>query len=124
MNGSGVAATDAAGFDTLGIRFRCGRAWLVRDVAAADAGDAAAARFLASMPASSTLADHTAGGAAKAAVPPGRDVLTLSWKITSWWPGYDRLVARGRAPGAPAWSANRRSCIADGKRADRGCRRR
>jgi uncharacterized protein (TIGR00369 family) len=44
-----------------------------------------------------TLADHTAGGAAKAAVPPGRDVLTLELKINFLRPGRgERLVARGR----------------------------
>ena len=40
---------------------------------------------------------HTAGGAAKAAVPPGRDVLTLELKVNFLRPGRgDRLVARGR----------------------------
>jgi uncharacterized protein (TIGR00369 family) len=44
-----------------------------------------------------TLADHTAGGAAKAAVPPGRDVLTLELKVNFLRPGRgERLVARGR----------------------------
>jgi uncharacterized protein (TIGR00369 family) len=44
-----------------------------------------------------TLADHTAGGAARAAVPPGRDVLTLELKINFLRPGRgERLVARGR----------------------------
>jgi uncharacterized protein (TIGR00369 family) len=44
-----------------------------------------------------TLADHAAGGAARAAVPPGRDVLTLELKINFLRPGRgDRLVARGR----------------------------
>ncbi len=44
-----------------------------------------------------TLADHVAGGAAKAAVPPGRDVLTLELKINFLRPGRgERLVARGR----------------------------
>jgi len=44
-----------------------------------------------------TLADHTAGGAARAALPPGRDVLTLELKINFLRPGRgDRLVARGR----------------------------
>jgi uncharacterized protein (TIGR00369 family) len=44
-----------------------------------------------------TLADHTAGGAARAAVPPGRDVLTLELKINFLRPGRgERLVARAR----------------------------
>jgi uncharacterized protein (TIGR00369 family) len=44
-----------------------------------------------------TLADHTAGGAARAAVPPGRDVLTLELKINFLRPGRGaRLVARAR----------------------------
>jgi uncharacterized protein (TIGR00369 family) len=44
-----------------------------------------------------TLADHTAGGAARAAVPPGRDVLTLELKINFLRPGRgERLIARGR----------------------------
>jgi uncharacterized protein (TIGR00369 family) len=44
-----------------------------------------------------TLADHTAGGAAKAAVPAGKDVLTLELKINFLAPGRgDRLVGRGR----------------------------
>ena len=44
-----------------------------------------------------TLADHTAGGAAKAAVPSGRDVLTLELKINFLRPGRgDRLIGRGR----------------------------
>jgi uncharacterized protein (TIGR00369 family) len=44
-----------------------------------------------------TLADHTAGGAAKSAVAPGRDVLTLELKINFLRPGRgERLVARGR----------------------------
>ena len=44
-----------------------------------------------------TLADHTAGGAARAAVPPGYDVLTLELKINFLLPGRgERLVARGR----------------------------
>ena len=44
-----------------------------------------------------TLADHTAGGAARAALPPGRDVLTLELKINFLRPGRgQRLVARGR----------------------------
>jgi uncharacterized protein (TIGR00369 family) len=45
-----------------------------------------------------TLGDHTAGGAAKAAVPPGKDVLTLELKINFLRPARgERLVARGRA---------------------------
>lgn len=44
-----------------------------------------------------TLADHTAGGAARAAVPPGSDVLTIEFKINFLRPVTDRrLVARGR----------------------------
>jgi uncharacterized protein (TIGR00369 family) len=44
-----------------------------------------------------TLADHTAGGAARSAVPPGRDVLTLELKINFLRPGRgERLLARGR----------------------------
>jgi uncharacterized protein (TIGR00369 family) len=44
-----------------------------------------------------TLADHTAGGAARAAVAPGRDVLTLELKINFLRPGRgERLVARAR----------------------------
>ena len=44
-----------------------------------------------------TLADHTAGGAARASVPPGRDVLTLELKINFLRPGRgEQLVARGR----------------------------
>lgn len=44
-----------------------------------------------------TLADHTAGGAARAAVAPGSDVLTLELKINFLLPGRtDRLEARGR----------------------------
>jgi uncharacterized protein (TIGR00369 family) len=44
-----------------------------------------------------TLADHTAGGAARAAVPPGSDVLTLELKINFLLPGRgDRLEAHGR----------------------------
>jgi uncharacterized protein (TIGR00369 family) len=44
-----------------------------------------------------TLADHTAGGAARAALPPGRDVLTLERKINILRPGRgERLIARGR----------------------------
>ena len=44
-----------------------------------------------------TLADHAAGSAAKAAVPPDRDVLTLEVKINFLRPGRgDRLIARGR----------------------------
>jgi uncharacterized protein (TIGR00369 family) len=43
-----------------------------------------------------TLADHTAGGAARAAVPPGFDVLTLELKINFLLPGRAaRLEARG-----------------------------
>jgi len=56
-----------------------------------------------------TLADHTAGGAAKAAVPPGRDVLTLELKINFLRPGRgDRLVARGRV-----LSAGRTSVVSE-----------
>ena len=45
-----------------------------------------------------TLADHTAGGAARAAVPPGKDVPTLELKINFLLPGRsNQLVARGRA---------------------------
>jgi uncharacterized protein (TIGR00369 family) len=45
-----------------------------------------------------TLADHTAGGAARAALPPGKDVLTLELKINFLLPGRSgRLEARGRA---------------------------
>lgn len=44
-----------------------------------------------------TLADHTAGGAARAAVAPGSDVLTLELKINFLLPGRSqRLEARGR----------------------------
>lgn len=44
-----------------------------------------------------TMADHTAGGAARAAVSPGRDVLTLELKINFLRPGRgDRLIARAR----------------------------
>jgi uncharacterized protein (TIGR00369 family) len=44
-----------------------------------------------------TLADHTAGGAARAAVPPGSDVLTLELKINFLLPGRaERLEAHGR----------------------------
>jgi uncharacterized protein (TIGR00369 family) len=44
-----------------------------------------------------TLADHTAGGAARAAVPPGSDVLTLELKINFLLPGRgERLESRGR----------------------------
>ena len=44
-----------------------------------------------------TLADHTAGGAARAALPPGKDVLTLELKINFLLPGRSgRLEARGR----------------------------
>ena len=43
-----------------------------------------------------TLADHTAGGAARAALPPGKDVLSLEFKINFLLPGRsDRLIARG-----------------------------
>jgi uncharacterized protein (TIGR00369 family) len=45
-----------------------------------------------------TLADHTAGGAARAALAPGKDVLTLELKINFLLPGRSgRLEARGRA---------------------------
>lgn len=45
-----------------------------------------------------TLADHTAGGAARAAVPEGCDVLTIEFKINFLRPVKDRrLTARGRA---------------------------
>jgi uncharacterized protein (TIGR00369 family) len=44
-----------------------------------------------------TLADHTAGGAARAAVAPGSDVLTLELKINFLLPGRaHRLEAHGR----------------------------
>lgn len=44
-----------------------------------------------------TLADHTAGGAARAAVPPGCDVLTIEFKINFLRPVTDRtLTARGQ----------------------------
>ena len=44
-----------------------------------------------------TLADHTAGGAARASVPPGQDVLTIEFKINFLRPATDRrLTARGR----------------------------
>jgi uncharacterized protein (TIGR00369 family) len=44
-----------------------------------------------------TLADHTAGAAARAAVAPGFDVLTLDLKINFLLPGRaSRLEARGR----------------------------
>src|SRR5262249_45406995 len=44
-----------------------------------------------------TLADHTAGGAARAAVAPGLDVLTLDLTISFLLPGKaSRLEARGR----------------------------
>lgn len=44
-----------------------------------------------------TLADHTAGGAARAAVPPGSDVLTIEFKINFLRPAPSgRLVAIGR----------------------------
>ena len=44
-----------------------------------------------------TLADHTAGGAARAALPPGKDVLTLELKINFLLPGRSgRLEGRGR----------------------------
>jgi len=45
-----------------------------------------------------TLADHTSGGAARAAVAPGSDVLTIEFKINFLRPVKDRhLTARGRA---------------------------
>ena len=45
-----------------------------------------------------TLADHTAGGAARAAVRPGKDVLTIELKINFLAPGRtNKLVAVGRA---------------------------
>lgn len=44
-----------------------------------------------------TLADHAAGGAARAAAPPGFDVLTLELKINFLLPGRaERLEARGQ----------------------------
>jgi uncharacterized protein (TIGR00369 family) len=44
-----------------------------------------------------TLADHTAGGAARAAVPPGNDVLTIELKINFLRPVKERrLLAVGR----------------------------
>jgi uncharacterized protein (TIGR00369 family) len=66
-----------------------------------------------------TLADHTAGGAARAAVPPGRDVLTLELKINFLRPGRgERLVARGRTLRAGRGSVVSESevfAIADGQ---------
>jgi uncharacterized protein (TIGR00369 family) len=45
-----------------------------------------------------TLADHTAGGAARAALPAGKDVLTLEFKINFLQPGRGgRLEAKGHA---------------------------
>jgi uncharacterized protein (TIGR00369 family) len=44
-----------------------------------------------------TLADHTAGGAARAAVPPGSDVLTIEFKMNFLRPARSRhLVCVGR----------------------------
>jgi uncharacterized protein (TIGR00369 family) len=40
-----------------------------------------------------TLADHTAGGAARAAVPPGSDVLTIEFKINFLRPARSRQLA-------------------------------
>jgi uncharacterized protein (TIGR00369 family) len=59
-----------------------------------------------------TLADHTAGGAARAAVPPGRDVLTLELKLTFFDPHAASVSSRARARyglGVARSSANRRS---------------
>lgn len=43
-----------------------------------------------------TLADHTAGGAARASVPPGQDVLTIEFKINFLRPATGRrFVCRG-----------------------------
>ena len=44
-----------------------------------------------------TLADHTAGGAARAAVPPGSDVLTIEFKMNFLRPATGRhFVAKGK----------------------------
>jgi uncharacterized protein (TIGR00369 family) len=40
-----------------------------------------------------TLADHTAGGAARAAVPPGSDVLTIEFKMNFLRPARTRHLA-------------------------------
>ena len=46
----------------------------------------------------STLADHTAGGAARSAVPAGHDVLTIEFKINFLKPGSGpELRAKGKA---------------------------
>ena len=92
-----AAIFDAAGFlDTLGIRLEavgpgsCETSLRLTPALLQQHGFAHAGVV-------TTLADHTAGGAAKAAVPPGRDVLTLELKINFLRPGRgDRLVARGR----------------------------
>jgi uncharacterized protein (TIGR00369 family) len=45
-----------------------------------------------------TLADHTAGGAARASIAPGFDVITIEFKINFLRPATSkRLVARGQA---------------------------
>jgi uncharacterized protein (TIGR00369 family) len=88
---------DAAGFlQTLGIRLdRVGPDWCQTSLTVTDAHRQQHGYVHAGVV--TTLADHTAGGAARAAIPPGKDVLTLELKINFLLPGRGgRLEALGR----------------------------
>ena len=76
-----AAIFDAAGFlKTLGIRLDAvGPGWCETSLALTPA--LLQQHGFAHGGVITTLADHTAGGAARAAVPPGRDILTLELKI-------------------------------------------